>query len=149
MPENHIATQKKFKFGTLLAVVIAGTMGWGTAAHAQVVKGNGTPSTVPVWTGNSTVGNSIVSQSGGNINVNGGVKASGPVTAASFNGSFSGNGSGLSNVNASMLGGLGPSGFAQLANPNIFDADQTINGHLTLSDSINNALTLQGDLSGA
>jgi len=147
MSENQVAMQKKLKFGKLLAVVIAGTVGWGMTAHAQVVKGSGTPSTVPVWTGTSTVGNSIVSQSGGNINVNGGVKATGPVTAPSFSGSFSGNGTGLGNVDASMLGGLGPAGFAQLANSNTFGADQIINGHLTVSDSINNALTLQGNLS--
>jgi len=48
-----------------------------------------------------------------------------------------------------MLGGLGPAGFAQLANSNVFDADQTVNGHLTVTDSINHALTLQGDLNGS
>jgi hypothetical protein len=149
MPKNQVATQKRFVFRTLLVAVITATVGWGTAAHAQVVKGNGTAGTITVWNSTDTIGNSMVSQSGGNVNVNGGVKASGPVTAPSFSGSFSGNGAGLGNVNASMLGGLGPAGFAQLANSNIFESDQTINGHLTLSDSINNALTLQGNLSDA
>ena len=146
MPENQVATHKKLKFGGLLVAVITATIGWGTAAHAQVVKGSGTAGTIPVWNGNSTVGNSITSQSGGNINVNGGVKAAGTVTAPSFSGSFSGNGLGLSNVDATMLGGLGPAGFAQLANSNIFDADQTVNGNLALSGSLNNTLTLQSDL---
>jgi hypothetical protein len=121
-------------------------LGWGAAAQAQVVKGTGTPGTIPVWASNSTQGNSIVSQSGGSVNVNGGVKASGPVTAPSFSGSFSGNGFGLSNVNASLFGGLGPSGFAQLGASNTFNADQTINGNLNLTGSINNTLTLQSDL---
>jgi hypothetical protein len=147
MPENQVATQKKLKFRGLLVAVITATVGWGAAAPAQVVKGIGTAGTIPVWNGNSTIGNSIVSQSGSNVDVNGGVKASGPVSAPGFNGSFSGNGSGLSNVNASMLGGVGPSAFAQLGASNTFTADQTINSNLSLTGSINNTLTLQPNLS--
>lgn len=133
----------------VLVAMIVATVGWGEAAQAQVVKGNGTAGTLPVWTGNSTIGNSIASQSGSNINVNGGVKASGQVTAPSFSGAFSGNGSGLSNVNASFLGGLGPAGFAQLGNSNTFNADQAINGNLSLTGSIDNTLTLQGNQTDA
>jgi trimeric autotransporter adhesin len=44
---------------------------------------------------------------------------------------FSGNGSGLTNVNASQLGGLSSSAFAQLAQPNIFTANQTVNGSVS------------------
>jgi len=139
MSENQIATQKKLKFGSLLVAVVTATLGWGTAANAQAVKGSGTVGTIPVWNGVFNIGDSIVSQSGSNINVNGGVKAS----------SFSGNGSGLSNVNAATVGGVGASGFAQLAIPNLFSADQSINGNLALSGSINKTLTLQGGLSGA
>jgi hypothetical protein len=136
MSENQMATQKKLKFGSLLVAVITATVGWGTAAHAQAVKGTGTVGTIPVWNGIFNIGDSIVSQSGSNINVNGGVKAS----------SFSGNGSGLSNVNAATVGGVGASGFAQLAVPNLFSASQSINGNLTLSGSLNNTLTLQSDV---
>ena len=110
-------------FRHLQTGLIAMILGWGAAAQAQVVKGTGTPGTIPVWASNSTQDNSIVSQSGGSVNINGGVKASGPVTAPSFSGSFSGNGFGLSNVNASLFGGLGPSGFAQLGASNTFNAD--------------------------
>src|SRR5215469_11417657 len=147
MPENQVATHKKLKFGGLLVAVITATVGWGAAAHAQVVKGSGTASTIPVWNNNSTIGNSIVSQSGGNLDVNGGVKASGPVTAPNFSGSFSGNGSALSNVNAFTLGGVGASAFAQLGASNTFTANQIINANLSLGGSINNTLTLQSNLS--
>jgi len=131
---------------SLLFAALAVTAGWGTAARAQVVKGDGTAGTIPVWNNNATIGNSIVSESGGNVNVSGGIKTSGPVTASSFSGSFSGNGSGLSNVNASLLGGLGAAGFARLQSANTFVADQSIDGNLNLTGFLNNALTLQGNL---
>jgi hypothetical protein len=146
MRKNQVATRRILKFRRLLVAVITGTVVWGAAANAQVVKGSGTADTIPVFAGNSTIGNSIVSQSGGNVNVTGGVKTSGPVTAPSFNGSFSGNGSGLSNVNASMFGGLGPTSFAQLGNSNTFGANQTIDGNLNLLGSMNSSLILQGNL---
>src|SRR5215469_9669393 len=107
MLENQTAKRLR----SLLVAVVAVTAGWGAAVQAQVVKGSGTASTIPVWNSNATIGNSIVTESGGDVKVSGGIKASGPVTASSFSGSFSGNGSGLSNVNASLLGGLGAAGF--------------------------------------
>ena len=134
------------KFRSLLVAVITATVGWGTSANAQAVRGSGTTGDIPVWNGSTTVGNSILSESGGNINVSGGVKASGAVTAASFSGSFSGNGSGLSSVNASTLGGLFAGSFAQLGISNIFTADQTIDGNLAIGGSLNNTLTLERDL---
>lgn len=150
MPENQITIQKQknFKFGALLLAMTAITVMLSTA-QAQVVKGNGTTSTVPVWTSNSTIGNSIVSQSGGSIDVNGGVKAAGTVTAPNFSGSFFGNGSGLSNVNASLLGGLGPGGFAQLGSANTFTADQAINGNLDLTGYLNHSLLLQASVTNS
>jgi|HubBroStandDraft_1064217.scaffolds.fasta_scaffold09900_2 hypothetical protein len=48
----------------------------------------------------------------------------GSVTAASFSGS----GAGLTNVNASLLGGLGTSAYAQLAANNFFSGQQVITG---------------------
>ena len=142
MSEN----QRAKRLRSLLVSVVAVIAGWGAAAQAQSVKGSGTASTFPVWNSSSTIGNSIVSESGGNINVSGGVKASGPVAAPSFSGSFSGNGFGLSNVNASLLGGLGAAGFARLQSANTFVADQSIDGNLNLTGFLNNALTLQGNL---
>lgn len=125
------------------SVVVAMILVWAVAAPAQsAVHGTGTTNTIPVWTNSTTLGNSLMTQSGGNVNVSGGVSASGAVSAPSF----SGNGSGLSNVNAATLGGLGSSAFAQLGAANTFTTDQTIDGNLSLTGSINNTLTLQGNL---
>lgn len=49
---------------------------------------------------------------------------------------FSGNGSGLTNVNAAQLGGLSSSAFAQLAQPNTFTANQTVNGNMAATQMI-------------
>jgi hypothetical protein len=87
---------------SLLAGLIAITLAGGAAAHAQVVKGSGTPNTIPVWVSNSMQGNSIMSQSGGNVKVNGGVTATGNISAPNFIGAFFGNGSGVTKVNASL-----------------------------------------------
>ena len=51
----------------------------------------------------------------------------GTVTATAF----AGNGAGVSNVNASQLGGLGPSAFVQLAANNTFTGNQTVNVNLS------------------
>src|SRR5215469_8365424 len=144
---------------------------------SNTVKGTGTTNFIPIWTSSSTISNSILSQSGTNLNVGGNLSAvnfggngsglsnvnaltlgglspnafaqlgaaSNVFTGAVSASSFSGNGSGVSNVNASTLGGLGPSGFAQLGVSNVFNADQTINGQLSLGGSVNNAMVLQGD----
>lgn len=125
------------------SVVVAMILGWAVAAQAQpAVHGTGTTNTIPVWTNSTTLGNSLMTQSGANVNVSGGVSASGAVSAPSF----SGNGSGLSNVNAATLGGLGSSAFAQLGTANTFTANQAINGNLNLAGSLNHTLTLQGNL---
>lgn len=132
MPANRIAK----KFRSLLVAVIAATVGWGAAAQAQSIKGNGTAGTLPVWIGNSTIGNSIASQAGGTLNIAGGVKATGAVSASSFAGSFSGDGSALNNVNASKLGGFSSGAFAQLGAQNTFNTNQIIDGNLNLTGSI-------------
>ena len=132
-------------FQILPAVVMATALSWGTIAQPQAIHGSGTAGTVPVWINNMTLGNSIMSESSSNVNVSGGVSASGAVNA----GSFTGNGSGLSNVNAITLGGLGSSAFAQLGAQNSFTTTQTIEGNLNLMGSINDTLILQGNLSGS
>jgi hypothetical protein len=50
---------------------------------------------------------------------------------------FTGNGSGLSNVNAVALNGLASTSFAQLATPNTFAARQTFSASATSSASLN------------
>jgi hypothetical protein len=85
------------------------------------------------------IGNSILSQTASGLNVAGGVTAT----------SFSGDGSALNNVNAATLGGFGPSLFAQQDASNVFAGNQTISGNLTLTGSIDDTLTLQGNLSDA
>ena len=131
----------------ILVAAISGILSWATAAaaQAQAVHGSGTAGTIPVWVNNSTLGNSMMSQSSGNVNVSGGMSANGTVTASSF----SGNGSGLGNVNAATLGGLGSGAFAQVGAQNTFTTTQTIEGNLNLTGSINKTLTLQGNLNGS
>src|SRR5438105_4171107 len=73
-------------------------------AQSQAVHGSGTTNQIPLWTSSSAIGNSALSQSGGNLTT------SGSITALSF----AGDGSALNNVNAAKLGGILPSGFAQL-----------------------------------
>ncbi len=103
------------------------------------ILGAGTSNFIPLWTSKHTIGNSILSQTGNGLNVAGAVNAV----------SFSGNGAALTNVSASTLGGQGSSSFAQIGAVNTFTADQTINGNLNLSGYVNNALSLQGNLTDA
>jgi hypothetical protein len=92
----------------------------GVVAQAQAVHGTGTTNTIPVWTSTTTIGNSLIKQSGGNVNVRGGLTAL----------SLSGDGSGVTNVDAAMLGGLLPSALAQVGASNTFTVNQSINGNL-------------------
>jgi len=103
------------------------------------VLGTGAVNFLPLWTGKHTIGNSILSQTAAGLNIAGGVTAT----------SFSGDGSALTNVNAATLGGLGSSLFAQQDASNVFAGNQTISGNLTLTGSIDDTLTLQGNLSDA
>jgi hypothetical protein len=43
---------------------------------AQNVTGKGTPGTIPIWTGTNTIGNSIITQSGGTVTVDGELEGS-------------------------------------------------------------------------
>ena len=115
-----------------------------TAASAQTnsntivlpVLGSGTTNFIPLWTGRQVIGNSILSQVPGGLNVAGAMTAT----------SFFGDGSHLVNVNALTLQGLSPSAFVQTTGSNTFTGNQTITGNLTLTGFLNNALTLQGGL---
>src|SRR6516164_10886061 len=120
----------------LASFAVTMILGWVVAAQAQAVKGTGTPNFIPVWTSSSTIGNSLMQQSGTNVNVGGGIVAN----------TLSGNGAGVTNVNAATLGGLPSGAFAQLGAPNSFTMSHPISCNLTLSGSINNSLTLQGNL---
>lgn len=100
------------------------------------VLGKGTANAIPVWTGTYTIGNSILSQSGGTLTVSGSVSAR----------TFMGDGSAVTNVNANLLDGLSSSAFVQAGASNTFTGDQTITGNLNVSGFFNNALYLQGNL---
>ena len=137
MNHTHVRKNHRVAMPALASLTVAMILGWAVAAQAQqAVHGSGTTNTIPVWTSSSTIGNSLMKQSGANVNVSGGLVAT----------TLSGNGSGVTNVNAAMLGGLLPSAFAHVGISNTFTADQTINGNLGLTGSINNMLTLQGNL---
>jgi|SRR5215469_1694492 len=140
---EHSAENQKHRtmsFCSLVLALIAVTLSWGTVgARAQSVHGTGTANTIPVWTNSTTIGNSLMTQSGGNVSVSGGLAAT----------TLSGNGSSVTNVNALTLGGLGSSAFAQVGAQNTFTTTQTIEGNLNLTGSINDTLTLQGNLNGS
>jgi hypothetical protein len=87
----------------------------GAGGHNGAIHGFGTASTVPLFTAPHHIGNSVMTQSGGNIAVGtASVPASFAVsgnldTAGNVTGKlFSGSGAGLTNVNAASLGGLAP-----------------------------------------
>ena len=111
----------------------------GTPSSPPPVFGIGTAGFIPVWINKHMIGNSLLSETGNGLNVAGSMGAT----------SFSGDGSALSNVNATALGGLGSGAFAQQRASNVFTGDQTINGNLTLTGSIDDTFTLQGNLSDA
>ncbi len=91
------------KWHQAILLVVAMALAAAPAA-AQAVHGTGTTNKVPLWIDSSTLGSSALSQSGGNLTTGGGITAA----------SFTGGGSALTNVNAAKLGGILPSGFAQL-----------------------------------
>ncbi len=103
---------------------------------SNTITGSGTANTIPVFTGSRVIHNSQITQNGNGIKVNG------TVTGVAF----TGGGSGLTGVNAATLGGLNSSSFAQVAASNTFTADQTIDGNLNLTGSIDSTLILQGNL---
>jgi hypothetical protein len=64
----------------------------------------------------------------------------------SFSGSFAGNGSLLSNVDATTLGGLSSTSFAQLAVPNIFTSGETFVGPVVFEGQVSFLTNVQGEL---
>jgi hypothetical protein len=105
----------------------------GQNAQANIA-GTGTTNYVPVWKSSAALGNSSIYDSKGNI----GIGTTAPTTALDVSGTitattFTGSGSGLSDVNAAELNGLASSAFAQQGTANTFAATQTIsNGNLNL-----------------
>ena len=112
---------QRFKWHQAILLVVAMALAAAPAAAQSsppAVRGTGTTNKVPLWTSSSTIGNSALSQSGGNLTTGGGITAA----------SFTGNGSALTNVNAAKLGGILPSGFAQLGANNVFTGSNTFTG---------------------
>jgi hypothetical protein len=99
--------KSKWYQGILLLVAAIAFAAALPEAQSQAVHGSGTTNRVPLWINSSTLSNSALSQSGLNLTT------SGSITALSF----VGDGSALSNVDAAKLGGILPSGFAQLSAP--------------------------------
>ena len=97
--------KSKWYQGILLLVAATAFAAPPPEAQSQAVHGSGTTNQVPLWTSSSAIGNSVLSQSGGNLTTSGSISAA----------SFIGDGSALSNVNAAKLGGILPNGFAQLS----------------------------------
>jgi trimeric autotransporter adhesin len=58
------------------------------------------------------------------------------LTLSNASNSFTGNGSGVTNVNAATLGGIAAAGFATLGS-NAFTGDQTVTGNLILNGTVN------------
>ena len=123
----------------LTIALVAMILGWAVAAQAQAVHGTGTTNTIPVWTSSSTIGNSLMTQSGGNVNVSANLTLTGSINnsltlqgnlsdsngdeSANVIGGFGGNSTFLGNrvasgvVGATIAGGGG--GLLSFAYPNV------------------------------
>ena len=75
MNTTHVRKNHRLPMPALASLVVVIGLGWGADARAQVVKGSGTTNDIPVWTSSTTIGNSLIKQSGTNVNVNGGLVA--------------------------------------------------------------------------
>ena len=104
MKNTYVRKNRRPLMPALASLAVTMILAWAVAAQAQAVKGKGTPNFIPVWTSPSTIGDSLMQQSGTNVNVSGGIVAT----------TLSGNGAGVTNVNAATLGGLPAGAFAQL-----------------------------------
>ena len=71
MKNTHVRKSHRPLLPALASLVVVIGLGWGADARAQVVKGSGTANDIPVWTSSTTVGTSLIKQSGGNVNVSG------------------------------------------------------------------------------
>ena len=115
---NFNSTQK---FPNTVASITAGT--------AITITG---PKATPTISVNTSFANQFYAQLKAANTFTANQTVNGTMTATSF----SGNGSALTNVNASQLGGLSPSAFAQLAAANTFTTDQTVNGNLGVTGTV-------------
>lgn len=110
------------------------------------ITGAGKPGYIPVWTTTSNLSNSTIFETkAGKV----GIGTTTPTATLDVNGavtgtSFSGNGSGVTNVNAAALGGFPPGAFAQLTLPNTFTQDLTVNSSDTLNPAIAGNATATG-----
>jgi len=100
-----------------------------TAGTAITVTGSKSNPTISV---NTSFANQFYAQLKAANTFTGNQTVNGTMTATNF----SGNGSALTNVNASQLGGLSSSAFAQLAAANTFTNNQTVNGSVTAAGTV-------------
>jgi len=75
MKNTHVRKNHRLPMPALASLVVAMILGWAVAAQAQAVHGSGTTNTIPVWTSSTTIRNSLMKQSGTNVNVSGGLVA--------------------------------------------------------------------------
>lgn len=110
------------------------------------ITGGGKPGYIPVWTTTSNlIDSTIFETKAGKV----GIGTTTPTATLDVNGavtgtSFSGSGSGLTNVNAAALGGFPPGAFAQLTLPNTFTQDLTVNSSDTVNPTIAGNATATG-----
>jgi len=115
MKNTHERKNHRLLMPALASLAVAMILGWGVAAQAQAVHGTGTTNDIPVWTSTTTIGNSLMKQSGGNVNVSGGLVATtlnsnGDLTlGGSINSSLTlqGNLSDANGQSANVIGGFG------------------------------------------
>ena len=137
----NIASNGQIKFAT--GQTFPGT-GTGDGTVTSVATGLGLKGGPITTSGTLTIDTSVVPQLAvantfaANQTVNGSVTAT----------SFTGNGSGLTNVtaaNSNELGGLSSSAYAQLAAANTFTANQTVTGEITAGTGSNSSAGVLGE----
>jgi hypothetical protein len=121
-----------------------------TFATGQTFPGTGDGTVTSVGTGLGLSGGPITDS--GTLTIDTGVvpqlaaantfKANQTVNGSVTATSFSGNGSSVTNVNASQLGGLASGAFAQLSAANAFTANQTVTGSVTATSFSGNGSAL-------
>jgi len=111
--------------------------GGGGGTVTSVATGTGLTGGPITGSGTLAIDQTVVPLLGNNLNA-----FTGSITAASF----TGNGAGLTNVNAATLAGLSPTGFATTGS-NTFIGNQTVNGNITATATAqggNGTLTVNG-----
>lgn len=127
---------RKSKWHQVILLIAGVTLAAASAVAQSAVHGTGTAATVPLWTDSNTIGNSALTQNGGNVST------AGSITAASF----AGDGSSVSNVNAAKLSGIPFSGFAQLnASSNAFSGSLSVGGNASVNGTLSGGTVISGD----